>query len=188
MMMNTEPTFVKEDNTQTGNSLGAICFGAIAIASPTAETTRVLHDQEPVGTGEDLQVEVVNQGDLKQNGPTVDVSGKSDEKRLFFPVSTIETRKKTLERYAPLAERLYREHGELVDKKFMDGLSPKEEKHLEYIQYQLNMYEDAENGDHIDAYAARVDSFTQYATEIRQLKKELLDTLPRRKKTTKKRK
>lgn len=40
-------------------------------------------------------------------------------------------------------DHLYRRHGELVDKKFLDGLSPEEEQELAEIRRQLDEHEAA---------------------------------------------
>jgi hypothetical protein len=46
--------------------------------------------------------------------------------------------------------KLLQERDELLSKKFEGGLSPREERHLKYVRWQLDRIDDAVNGAHLD--------------------------------------
>lgn len=47
-------------------------------------------------------------------------------------------------------ERFYAEHASLTDKSFTEGLSTREQARLRYVQWQLDVFEDADIGDRLD--------------------------------------
>lgn len=90
-------------------------------------------------------------------------------------------RQRALDCYGDEEDALYIEHGNLVDKKFADGLSAGEQRRLEVVRWKLHRIQDARQGGDLDEFSRRVREYGKFAATITQLKSELLDDLPKKK-------
>lgn len=75
---------------------------------------------------------------------------------------------------------LYEEHGALVDRSFEVGLSPKEQRRLDYVRWQLHQVQDARQGQRLEELGSRAREYAAFAEEVARLKADLLDRLPKR--------
>jgi hypothetical protein len=64
---------------------------------------------------------------------------------------------------------LVEERNYLVNKKFKEGLTDKEERRLIYIRWQLDRIDDAEYGETLDLYESIADQYDIFAHDIKEL-------------------
>jgi hypothetical protein len=95
-------------------------------------------------------------------------------------IATSRTRQHVLSQLADREKALYDEHGALVDKQFADGLSTSEGRRLDLVRWHLHQLQDARQGERLEALDQRAQEYAEFASEIMQLKTELIDMLPKR--------
>ena len=59
-------------------------------------------------------------------------------------------------------------------------LQPK--RRFDYVRWQLHQLQDARQGERLEALGQRAREYAEFASEIMQLKTELIDMLPKRRK------
>ena len=94
--------------------------------------------------------------------------------------ATTQTRELVLTQPAEREEALHTEHAALVDRRFADGLSSVEQRRLDYVRWQIHQLQDARQGEHLDGLSQRAREYATFASDVLQLKAELLDLLPKR--------
>ncbi len=70
-------------------------------------------------------------------------------------------------------EKVLRERNALVGKKFMEGLTPREERRLAYLRWQLDRFDDADTGEALDDMALIAKFFTNFSGELKSLLSQL---------------
>jgi hypothetical protein len=65
-------------------------------------------------------------------------------------------------------ELLFNEHNFLVQKKFSEGISEKEEKRLKLIRWELDRIEDAFHGENIDRLESFLEGYERFAKDINE--------------------
>lgn len=96
--------------------------------------------------------------------PSINLSGGLSVYRLK-DINRLITRK-----ISPQVKKgLVDERNSLVDKKFKDGLSTKEERRLTYVRWQLDRIDDAEEGEVLDYFERIADQHENFAKEISTL-------------------
>jgi len=66
-------------------------------------------------------------------------------------------------------EALLDERNVLVRKKLKSGLSPKEDKRLTLVRWQLDRIDDAQHGEHLDYLEKLTENYEKFATDINVL-------------------
>jgi len=69
-------------------------------------------------------------------------------------------------------EQIIGEYNNLVDKKYSDGLSLDEERHLKYVKWQVDRIYDAEVGENLDILERFTEGIETFSDEIDRLIKE----------------
>jgi hypothetical protein len=81
-------------------------------------------------------------------------------------------------------EAIINERNQLIQKQFKGGLSPKEERRLTYVRWQLDRIDDAESGEFLDYLEQITESHEKFSKELKGLlnQMESVQSRPKRRK------
>ncbi len=81
-------------------------------------------------------------------------------------------------------EAVINERNQLIQKQFKGGLSPKEERRLTYVRWQLDRIDDAESGEFLDYLGQITESHEKFEKELKGLlgQMEIVQSRPKRRK------
>ena len=134
---------------------------------PSTESSRV--ESSPKTTDHPLKSQFVGEGNIEEDfDKSVSDLTSVSSKRELFSVSEIKKLNRAITRRISSKDEadLFDEHNALVEKKFRDGLSQKEERRLIYVRWQLDRIDDAKHGEYLDILESMVAEREHFAQQI----------------------